>query len=103
MELSPELLIFQLHLPGMLALLPQFLVELFELIFVVALGAGDLLITMKDPTGREPFQIRAPIPVRAAKVVWQVFKFGHRQSGGGSWSSRQLVSESRCSSLRTLR
>ena len=102
-ELSPELLVFQFHLLGMSVLLAQLLGEFFQLIFVVAFGACDLLIAMEDPTGGQTFQIRAPIPIRATEVLGQVFELRHDQSGGGSWSSRQLASESRCSSLRTLR
>src|SRR6266576_3544369 len=101
LELGLKLLVFEFYLLGVSALLIQLLVEFFQLIFVVAFGATDLLIPMKDPAGGQSFQIRAPIPVRTAKVVGQVLKFGHGQSGGGSWSSRQLASESRWRSLRT--
>ena len=84
MELSLELLVFQFDLLGVPLLLPQPLVKFLQLILVVAFDAGDLLVAMKDPAGGQAFQIGAPIPIRATEVVGQVFKFRHRQSGGGS-------------------
>ncbi len=95
MKLSFELLIFQFELFGMSPLLMQLLVEFLQLIFVMAFGASDLLVSVKDPAGGKSFQIRAPIPIRATEVVRQVFELWHGQSGGGSWSSRQLASERR--------
>ena len=49
LELRPELLVFQFDSLSLLPLLIQLVVELFQLIFVVALRAGDLLVAMKDP------------------------------------------------------
>ena len=69
MKLSLELLIFQFRLLAVAALLIKLLAHLLQLIFVVAFGAGDLLIAMKDPASGESFQIRAPIPIRATEVV----------------------------------
>jgi len=102
-ELGLELL----FLPFQLLALPPFLIELalelFQLRFVFALGAADLLIAFKDPARGQSFQIRAPLPVRAMEFWRQVPKLWPDQSGGGNWSSRQLVSDRRCRSLRTLR
>jgi len=103
LELSLELLLFQLRLFALPPLLVQFLGKFLQLIFIVAFSASDLLIAMKDPACGQPFQIRAPIPIGATKVVGQVLELRHGQSGGGSWSRRQLASESRWRSLRILR
>ena len=103
LELGLQLLVFPFCLLALPALLLQLLVELRQLMFVVAFGAGNLLIAMKDPARGKSFQIRASIAVRATKVVRQVLEFRHGQSGGGSWSRRQLASDSRWRSLRTLR
>jgi hypothetical protein len=69
LELSLKLLVLEFCLFTLASLRVQFLVEFFQLIFVVAFGAGDLLIAMKDPASGESFQIRAPIPIRATEVV----------------------------------
>ena len=48
-ELGLQLLVLQFQLLGAAAAPVQLLVEFFQLIFVVAFRAGDLLIAMKDP------------------------------------------------------
>jgi hypothetical protein len=94
-ELSLQLLVLQFDLLGVPPLLPQLLVEFVQLIFVLTLGAGHFLIAFKDPPGGKSFQIGASVPIGAAEIVRQLLKLSHAQSGGGSWSSRQLASESR--------
>ena len=84
MELSLKLLLFQFYLFALPPLLIQLLVKFFQLVFVMALGAGQVLVAMKNPARGQSFQIRAPIPVRATKVGREILKFRHRQSGGGS-------------------
>jgi hypothetical protein len=51
LELSPQLLIFQLHLMSLSALLIQLRREFFQLVFVVTLNAGRTLILAPDPLG----------------------------------------------------
>jgi len=75
--LSLKLLVLQFYLLALPPLLIQFLVEFFQLIFLVALSASDLLIAMKNPARGKSFQIRAPIPVRATEVGWEVLKLRH--------------------------
>ena len=56
----------------------QFLVELLELVFVLALGAANiLLILAEDPAGGQPLQIRAAVPVGAAEIGWQISELRH--------------------------
>ena len=95
MQLSLQLLIVQFDLFGVPPLFAQLFVKFLQLIFVMAFSASDLLIAMKDPARGQPFQIRAPIPIGTGKVLGQVFKLRHSQSGGGNWSRRQLASERR--------
>ena len=77
LELSLELLVLQLCLFALSPLLLQLLVKLFELVFVVAFGAGNLLVAMKNPARGKSFQIRTPIPVRATEVGREVLKLRH--------------------------
>jgi hypothetical protein len=77
LNLSLELLVLPFHLLALSPLLLQLLVEFLQLVFVVALGAADLLIPLKNPARGESFQIRAPIPIRATEVLGQVLKFRH--------------------------
>jgi hypothetical protein len=51
--------------------------QFFELVLVLAFGAGDLLIAMEDPTGGQTFQIGTAVPVGATEVVWEVGEAGH--------------------------
>jgi hypothetical protein len=55
----------------------ELLVQFLQLVFVLAFGAGDFLITMENPLGGQALQIRAPIPVRADKVIVQFAESGH--------------------------
>jgi hypothetical protein len=78
-KLGFELLIFQFDCLALPSLLIQEAIEFFDLVFVLALDAARFLIAAKDPPRGQPFQIRAPIPVRATKVIGQVLEFGHGQ------------------------
>ena len=102
-QLRTQTLVFQFHFLALPPLLGQLLMEFFQLMFVVAFRAVDLLIAPKDPAGGQTFQIGAPLPVGAAEIRGQVGESGHAQSSGGRWSRRQLVSERRWRSWRTLR
>jgi len=77
LELSLELLVLPFQFFALPPLLIQLLVDLLQLVFVVALGAADLLISMKNPTGGQSFQIRTPIPVRATEIGREVLKLRH--------------------------
>ena len=98
-QLNLRLLVYHFHLLALPPLLIQLFAEISQVVFVVTFRTRDLLTPMKDPTGGQALQIRAPIPVRAAAVGGQVLKLRHNQSGGGNWSRRHLASESRCSSV----
>ena len=63
LELSPKLLVFQFCSFALPVFLAQFFGEFFQLVFVVALGAHDLLVAIKDPTGGQSFQVRASVAV----------------------------------------
>jgi hypothetical protein len=58
-------------------LLLQLLMKLLQLIFVVALGAANLLVTLPHPCRGQTFQIGAPVPMWAREVVGQIGETGH--------------------------
>src|SRR5712691_11279300 len=101
-ELGLKLLILSLQLEIVRVGLVQLLVEFLELVFVLALHCATLLIAIPNPLRGQAFQIGTAIPVRADERLIQLAEAGHRQSSG-NWSNRQLTSESRTSSWRTLR
>ena len=78
LKLGFELLDLPFLLPGQAARLVQFLAELLEDVFVVALGSGDGLITVPDPLGRQALQIGAPVAVATNKLFVQ---FGEARHG----------------------
>ena len=78
LKLSPQLLVLQFHLLALAALLMELGVKFLQLVFVVALGAPDLLRAMPYPAGGQAFQMRAAIPIRAREVLGQVLKLRHR-------------------------
>ena len=80
-QLSPKLLGLQFDCFGVTALLPQLLMQLLQLMLVVALGAINALITLPDPAGGESLQIRATIPVRTAEIIGQCLTTITRDSG----------------------
>ena len=78
MELGLELLDFACLLPGQAASLVQFLVDLLEEVFVVALGSGDGLITAPHHVGWQALQIGAPVAVATNELFVQ---FGEARHG----------------------
>ena len=78
LELGFELLDFAFLLPGQAARLVQFLVELLDDVFVVALGSGDFLITAPHHVGWQALQIGAPLAVGTNKLFVQ---FGEARHG----------------------
>ena len=79
LELGLELLDFAFLLPGPAARLVQFLVELLDDVFVVALGSGDFLITAPHPVWRQALQIGAPMAVATNKLFVQFGEARHRR------------------------
>jgi len=78
LELGLELLDFACLLPGQAASLVQFLVDLLEEVFVVALGSGYSLITVPHHVGWQSLQIGAPMAVTTNELFVQ---FGEARHG----------------------
>jgi hypothetical protein len=77
LELGLELLDFAFLLPGQAASLVQFLVDLLEDVFVVALGSGYSLITVPHHVGRQSLQIGAPMAVATNELFVQFREARH--------------------------
>jgi hypothetical protein len=103
LELRLEPLVFQFQVLASAALLLQALAQGLDLGLRALFDDGGLLETLQDPAGGPALQIGAAAAIRAREVIRQIWKAGHRQFGGGPWSTRQLTSERRWSSRRTLR
>jgi hypothetical protein len=78
LELGFELLDLPFLLPGQAASLVQFLVDLLEDVFVVALGSGDSLITVPHHVGWQALEIGTPMAVATNKLFGQ---FGEARHG----------------------
>jgi hypothetical protein len=102
-ELCFELLVLAFQFLVATFSLVELLVEFLELVFVLALQAITFLMAIPNPLCGQALQIRAAVAIRTDELLIQLAESGHSQSSGGSWSKRQLTSESLARSCRTLR
>ena len=79
-KLGLELLVFPFELSVDAVLPVQFLVEFLDNMLVMALRALDALIMVPNHLWRHAFQIGAPMPVGADKLLVQFGETGHEVS-----------------------
>ncbi len=77
LKLRLELLVFLFDFLAAAAFLVQFLVQLLEDVFVVALGARGLLRAAPDRLGRQALQIGTPVAIGTDEGRLQFREGGH--------------------------